>query len=202
MLMRKIVALREGIKKGSLNPLWVERMLQSTIADNHAGDFALRPVWITLVRPKLSEISELLEREETRYGHGIDPQARGLLGQMNWTEGPDTADLTIATIKNLFVLPGGDHTEGQIIENALEQGLQTCPDWIVPALALHAERTRKEDERHTHLNLCLTHDEKRGEGVGMFFRRDWRLYRRSVDRSTSWCDVYPINWLFVKPKVS
>ncbi len=175
-------------------------MLQMIADDKHEGDLNLRPVWATLQKPKLSEVAELLERTTgTHHDEGMDLKLTGILRTMNWSEGPDWIDPTLVTRKNLF-LNKDEHpweTEGLIRDNASQQGLHTCPDWVVPALVLHAERT---DSNPVSFNLCLRSDLDGRGGFGMFFRKKWHIYKRSTDFTCEWSS--PINWLMVKPKTT
>jgi len=204
MLLRKTVALREGIKKGKLNPVWVESMLQQVVEDNRSADFLLRSVWRTLKRPSLKEIGILLERTIEGYQRGFETNLRERLNSMNWNDGPDEIDLCIVTMKNLF-LCRREHPlekEGLVIKHALDQSLKFCPDWVVPALVLHAEKTcpKPEDENeHFQFNLCLATDEQAGDGFGVFFRREWYMHSRDTQHNVSWSSN--IKWLFVKPRL-
>jgi hypothetical protein len=200
MLMRKIVSLREQMQKGNLNPLWVERMLQVISDDNHAGDFSFRPILATLKRPHLSEVCVFLERiAKDGKQRGWHPHLDPLIKTMNWNDGPDEVDVTVATMRNMFQPSGHGEVEGEVILLAKEQRLQTCPDWVVPALALHAEAEGPTDVlKGLSLNLCLTSDPKTSTGFGMFFRKHWYYYLRDANPKTSWTPG--MNWLMVKPR--
>jgi hypothetical protein len=198
MLMRRMVTMREAIKKGALNPDWVDYMLSHVIDNNHSGDFALRPIWLKLTRPSLVGIGNILEKDSNDHileNEGcFDNRARDLLKEKNWSRGPGTLQLTFATMKNLFISDGRHETEGLIRKVALEQGLQPCPAWVVPSLIVACE-TGQYDQR-INFNICLEDDSHDG-ALGMFFRKNWHVYRRSFSDTIPWTGN--IRWLFVKP---
>ncbi len=200
MLMRKMVALREGMQKGNLNPLWVESMLQNVSDNNRTADFFLRPVFATLRRPSLAEIKKVLAKKT--HIHSLNrfrPDLPELFESVNWTAGPDEVDVTIVTKKNLFSLKDHNLEEGEVIELAFEQGLAWCPGWVVPALALYAESRAPMAVSETFsINFCLAFDQERKAGFTVAYRKDWILYNRSVNRKSSWPDE--MRWLFVKPR--
>jgi hypothetical protein len=198
MLLRKLLAIRAGMLHNTLNRQWVEIMLQYVVDNNHAGDFALRPVWKTLKRPSYAEITKVLD---TTFGYsvGINEEAKSLMRRMDFSAGPDEVQLTLANAKNLFIPSRHYETsEGTILSTAGELGLMPCPDWTSVALALDAERSAplESDDRGT-FNICLGSDTEERGGLAMFYRKNWHLYKRSVYRDSNWENG--ILWLFVKP---
>lgn len=197
MLMRKIIALREGMQKGRLNPLWVEQMLQFVSDDDHAGDFALRPVFATLRKPDEKQIEKIFAKGRGR-GHqiGFEEKLYEFLGKINWLAGPDEVDVTIVTKANLFIDKNKEVSEQEIIDRAYELGLVWCPDWVVPALAYYAEDHASDVVSASfQFNLCLAFDDEIKWAFAMMYKRKWHFYRRSY--GSTWADE--TKWLFVKP---
>jgi hypothetical protein len=199
MLFKKIIALREGVRAGSLDPLWVEFVLQCVIENNHNADFALRPVWITLKRPKRSELSWLLkrtERDEGRLNGKLEKPIRQLIETIDLAEGPDTVDVTLVTKKTLFIPWHTTETEELVRSTATSLGLEECPRWVPVALILHTERTSAEQKRVRNIHFCLQGEKSHRLGIGADYGDTWRLYGWQL--ATSWSGN--INWAFVKPR--
>jgi len=196
MLFRKSIALREGIRAGGLDPLWVEFVLQRVIENDHSADFALRPVWMTLKRPKRSELLWLLNRAEECLNGTIAKEVRELLKATDVTEGPDTVDVTLVTKKTLFIPWQTTETEALVRERARECGLEECPRWVPVALILYTERTRDEQYDMRCVYFCLSGDESQITGVAADYGDSWRLYGWQL--GISWSGK--VNWAFVKPR--
>jgi hypothetical protein len=202
MLMRKMADLRTKLGAGNLNPQWVEFMLQRIADGDHAGDLALRPVFLTLHKPKLYEIGKWLDESPRRGDHvGISPNVLERLEGMNWSVGPLEVDLTLATTKNLFLVKAAEK-ERNVYDGAANQKLRTCPDWVVPALCIWAERHGTTDiSKGPSANLCLTSDDPalRFPGFAMWIQKSWSLHERTLGRDISWSG--PVQWLLVKPRM-
>lgn len=201
MLLRKAVALRDGIRTEGLNPLWVEHMLQQLVEGNHDADLLLRPVFATLKKPKLSGIAKLLERRKPpERQRGFEPEIKKFITEMNWSGGPDEVDLTLATMKNLFLDPqeGRGETEGKILDAAQSLGLRPCPDWVVPALILHTEEEDIPILQRPSINFCLAKDAERDTALAAWVGSSWWVYGRRRNLDISWSSN--MNWLFVKPR--
>lgn len=196
MLLRKCIALREGIRSRNLNPLWVDFMLQRVIENDHSADFALRPVWMTLKRPKRSELHWLLNRAEQRRNGVIAKEVRALLGATDLTEGPDTVDITLVTKKTLFIPWHAAETEALVREQGEECGLEECPRWVPIALILYTEKTSDEQKGVDSIYFCLSGDESNATGIAAHYGNNWRLYGWQL--GISWSGN--INWAFVKPR--
>lgn len=202
MLMRKIVTLRERMQAGKLDPLWVEFMLQQTAEGNRKGDFALRPIWASVSRPSLKEIDEFLHRPMNAYQDGLDEDARALAKTLNWSTGPAEVNLTLVSMYNLFLDPNWQlQYEGTVREHAIKAGFETCPDWVIPALAILAEKkcVGKKAKYSRSFNICLAGDMERGSGFATFFRAGWYIYRRNAGNDAPWSGN-DNHWLFVKPR--
>lgn len=160
----------------------------------------LRPTFATLQRPSLREIGEFIELVEREM-----PAVFAWINRLNWSEdGTDTTiDVTLATMKNLFV--GGfnvEETEKLILATAKDLGLLTCPNWVIPALYLYIKRRGPGIPQGTEfsrsVNICLTADDGRNPAFAMRLHEISNLYMRSGDRHSPWSSS--MNWLFVKPR--
>lgn len=203
MLMRKLVAIRQGLRDKSLNPQWVNQRLQDIADKNHAGDKALRPIYCTLTRPTRAEVKQWLDRSPRGAGNQLGQVgfARDLgprLEHIDWlSDARDKVDLIIGTMDNLFAeSTDTQETEGLARALAVKAGLHLCPDWVVPALCVWAEKNDKLPPQNAPSpNLCLAGDKRRGYGFCIQLRRKWHLYARSVDDSP-WSSTG--GWMFVK----
>lgn len=198
--MAKMTDLRSKMGTDNLNPPWVEFMLQRIAENDHAGDFALRPIFLTLVKPKVYEIGRWLEDSPRASNHGINPNVETRLGSLNWNAGPPAVDLVLANWKNLFLRGGISKTEREICDGAAMQRLRTCPDWVVPALAMWAEKEGAQDVlQGITANVCLTSDVlgSRERGFAMWIRRTWSVHGRTLSLDP-WD---PVQWILVKPRM-
>jgi hypothetical protein len=203
-LLRKIADIRSKVVGGICNGQWANFMLQQIAEDNHEADLIFQPALVTLKRPPLSEIAGWIETEYAHDSCGIQAGARPRLSRMSWSDGPDEVTLTAATMESLFLHGWNvEETEHLMLETAAKLGLRRCPDWVVPALCLHAEHKGENVPAgrsfSRSFNFCLASDSARTGGLGMRFHEGWALYGRSRDLVAPWSSS--MGWIFVKPKV-
>ncbi len=201
MLMDATSRIRDSIYAGQLDPMRAEFRLERLLDDNRRSDFLLRRVFATLARPSLSSIERwLTNATQAGAAKGIEKDAYALLKTFNWAGAPHEVDVTRGCMKNLFIPHAESQTEGRIRTAGKTEGLLECPDWIVPALCLHAaEHATTSQLASFDINICLASDEGREYGLCLRYHKEWYLYVRSARPNVPWSSG-ELYWLFVKPR--
>ncbi len=199
MLHRTTRAIDEAIYNGTLDQLRAKFRLERILDSNRRADFELRRVFAPLHKPTPRQIEMWLRRRYTRgTRRGIQKSLLGLLATKNWTKGPHSVAVTRVTAESLFISAVEMETELAIRTNAKKEGLKECPDWVVPALCIRAEKEGADTALASlDLRLCLASDRSRGTGLSLRYCELWELMPRQI-HSDSWT---PGTWLFVKPAV-
>jgi hypothetical protein len=208
MLMRKVADIRDKMRTGTLEPAWVEWMLQHVAEGNKRGNLGLRQPWATLHPSHLSDRKVAQFAERYNLGsHSLNyfsEAASRLARTCTYPADAEPLNLYIVRPSELFVRPysGHHYRDADVVGAAAAEGLLLCPDWVIPELALFVEKKSKSDYWHpprhnvqfniaarccvgssAHCNMLYTHDV-------------WRMIVTDFGRSTktSNCD-----WLFCRP---